>query len=149
MDDLTSVSCLHPEFIVIHWLFSPSQHRPLNFKGTVFWDLCFSLVSVAAWPKATHRRKGFFLSLRSQLISEGSEGRNSRQEPGGRKWSRGHAGYGLAPYGFHCHLPYTPRTTCPGVVLLTVACVFPYRSRIKTMSHRLDYRSVLWRHFLS
>lgn len=35
MNDLTSASCLRPEFMVIHWLFSPAQHHPLNFKGVL------------------------------------------------------------------------------------------------------------------
>ena len=52
----------------------------------------------------------------------GSQARNSRQEPGGRRWSRGHRGI-LLP-GLHSLLFYTLRTTCPGMA--SPYCVGPF-----------------------
>lgn len=92
----------------------------------------------------------FLLTGMIKFIINRTQGRNSRQEPGSRSWSRDHGGMmvpGLPSVACSgCFLMY-PRTACPGEVPPTVGWTFPHQSLIKNMSHGLAYRSVWWMHF--
>lgn len=55
--------------------------------------------------------------------------------------------YWLASHGWLSLLSYTIRTTCPGVALPPVVWTRPHQLLVKTVHHRLAYRSKLRRHF--
>lgn len=78
--------------------------------------------------------------FRSQSITEGSQGRNSRQELGGRNWSWGHQGVlltGFLSVVWSAWLIIGPRTICLGAAS-TVGWTFPHSSLIKKMEDNLS-----------
>jgi hypothetical protein len=54
------------------------------------------------------------LASRSQFIIRGHQGKNSRQEPGGRDWSRSHGGTLLTDLLSTAHLCYIGQAHLPG-----------------------------------
>ena len=116
--------------------------------------VCVSFAVIKHFPtKTSWEGKGFVSSWYSghNPITEGSWGRNSRQEPGGRNWSRDH-GETLLPglFSTACSIGFLvhPRLTCPEVSPPTVGWVLPHQSVIKQMSHRHAHGPVWWRQFL-
>ena len=89
----------------------------------------------------------------SQFNVKGNQGRNSRQELGGRNWCRGYWSVILIGlilnacsncFPFNCQDDYISS----GVVPATVSWALPHQSSIKNIYHRLAYRPVWWEHFL-
>lgn len=75
----------------------------------------------------------------SQVILKESQGRNSKQQPGGRNWHR-HQGRMLLTVLYlmassACFL-IQPGITCPGMVLSTVSKALPHQSLNKTIRTR-------------
>lgn len=65
------------------------------FQISVCPVLGFCCWAKTPWPKATGERMGLFISSYSftpLFISERSQGKNSRQKPRSRNWSRSHGG---------------------------------------------------------
>jgi hypothetical protein len=114
---------------------SPFQFLPCHSQ-------IFYCCDKTLWPKT--RSRVFQLTiLRSHSFTEGSQGRNSRQEPEGRNWRRSHGrmlltGLFLLIYPA-CSLIQL-KTTCPGLHN-------PNQSIIRSISHRFAYRVILQKHF--
>lgn len=82
------------------------------------------------------------------VIMQGSQGRNSSQEPGRGKWCKGYEEMLLT--GLLSLFSYTARTTSPQMASTKIGWAFPYQASIKkNASPRLTYRPVLRRHFLN
>jgi hypothetical protein len=93
-------------------------------------------------------RKGFIRLIAYKSITEGIQGRISRQELGGTE-ADVHREYYLENSTFSaCFLIY-PRTTFLGVALSTVSWSFLLYSSIKKKHCRLAHWPVWWRHFLN
>lgn len=104
-----------------------------NFPSSSGLHCCF--YDKAFWPKPTWWRKGFILAYWLQSI-ERSQGKNSRQEPGGRKWSRNRGErllIGLSSWSATFFI--LPRLTCLGMVLSTMNWVFLHQLAVKKMLH--------------
>lgn len=81
-----------------------------------------------------------------QYNVQGSQKRNSRQEPQGRKWGRGHRGYSLALLPIACSVYFmvAPRSTSPGKALCTKSRSLLRWSTVKKMYHKLIHRPIWW-----
>lgn len=113
--------------------------------------VCFSVAQIKPWAKST-LRKVICLTYRSQFIIKGSQSRNSKQESGGRSWSRNHGGTLLVWFNLPDLLttyPLQTRPTCPGTVLPTVGGALPHLLATKAKPLWLILRSVWWRQFLT
>ena len=96
--------------------------------------------------QATLRNKNIANSLVCiiKFIIKRTWGRNSRQEPGSRSWSRDHGGRMLALHGLLRLLSDVPQDYMPRGGTTTVGWTIPHQSLIKKMSHGLSYSSDWW-----
>lgn len=97
--------------------------------------LCFIVLSYMSWPDETWRRKGSF-----QLITEGSQGRKVRQEPGAGTEAEATEGHCLLafPHGLLnlLPLPLTPTGFLCVIVLGVLECT--KLTRLASTSHSPD-----------
>lgn len=89
----------------------------------------------------------------SRMTFEGSQGKNSKQEPGRRNWNRSHREALFTDLLSECCSAYfliKPKTNFSGVALPLMAWILQYLSLIKEMLlFRLASRLIWWRHFLN
>lgn len=114
-------------------MFETRKHSPLALLS-LLWCLLVFIIMIKL-----HKQKQFAEELISfmytlQSIIFGSQGRKSRQEPGGRNWSRGHKEVllsSLLSLMISACLFQQHRTTCPSVVLGTMNRTPLHQSSIK------------------
>lgn len=96
-------------------------------------------------------RKPFISPYKIYSIHEGKLGRNSRQNPEGKNWSRDSGGKMLNSLLFQLtfsYLSYPIKTTCPGPALHREWALL-HLSLIKKRPQRLVNRTICWKNFLN
>ncbi|EGW12674.1 hypothetical protein I79_020241 [Cricetulus griseus] len=90
--------------------------------------------------KSNLGRKGFILPYNSQSTMKGSQGRNSRQEPEGKYWDRGHGGVpftGLFSMACSACFLIQCKTTCLQVAPPIVDTAIINEGMSHMLAHRL------------
>lgn len=96
-------------------------------------------------------RKPFISPYKIYSIHEGKLGRNSRQNPEGKNWSRDSGGKMLNSLLLQLtfsYLSYPIKTTCPGPALHHEWALL-HLSLIKKRPQRLVNRTICWKNFLN
>lgn len=104
----------------------------LSKSGFHWWD-------EMPWPKATWRRKHLFGShVRLQSVTEGSQGRNSRQEPGAETMESAACWltHRLMPIAFYRVQDHLPRKWCHLSGLGPTTSISPVNSVPHRRTHR-------------
>lgn len=92
-----------------------------------------SSVEIKHRPKATWRRRKGLFGLQVTVHYEGSQGRNSRLESGGKNWGGDRGGVMLTVLS-RLVFSYNPGLHAQGVPSTVGWALLPYKSLIKTMS---------------
>lgn len=99
----------------------------------------FAFCSCNIMSKDNLGRKGYIWLSQSQSITKGSQGRNSRWEPGGGHWSRDHGRMLFIVLLSSCWLwllSYTTQDHRPGTAQPTVGWALLHLLAIKMISYR-------------
>lgn len=110
------------------YLKSIQVYIPLDCEWRFLWLLSISAVN------RMNRRSWASKDARSQVLSGGSQFRNSRQEPRGRDWNRDHRGVfctELLPKACSVFFLTQPKTTCPGLAPYSVGWALPHWLSVK------------------
>ena len=117
-------------------------HRPYWSKGGVQGFYCWGKYRI----QKQLGKERIHLVYRPQWTTEEIQGRNSRQEPGGRNWSGDHGEVLLmgclphTPTYSVCFLIHPSTVSCPGMALSTVSWALPYPFSIKNLPCRFACR---------
>lgn len=131
-------------FLMAHatWVAASSFCHYDSLSNLELWAKINSVLGFYCCDKKPHDqkqlwKKGFFSASISQVtypFHQGSQGRNSKQEPGGENWNREHGeeccSLAWSSWDVLCFFRH-PWTTCPGTIPPTLYWVLPCQPSLK------------------